>query len=140
MLVRNVMSTTASVNVDTPLNEAIALMRLNHMDFLPVTHEMVCAGVLTENEINSRITVEHLDPTSATAGLLLSHREPQDHLTGSAVPAVSQETSVDEALLRMAELGVSYLAVHDDEYAMVGVVSRTDLEQTSMQTSVSAVS
>ncbi|HUQ67883.1 MAG TPA: CBS domain-containing protein [Planctomycetaceae bacterium] len=133
MQVREVMtSTVVSINVDTPINEAVAAMRMNNVSFLPVTHEKVCAGVLTEHDITARMHDEGFDPTATTAGMLLAAGKDRDEVSSIGVHAVSQDASVDEALQMMTDLHLHHLAVRDDEYIMVGVVTRADLEQPMM--------
>ena len=130
MQVREVMtSTVVSINVDTPINEAVAAMQLNRVSFLPVTHEKVCAGVLTEHDIARRMSEDGFDPTATTAGMLLAEGKDRDEVGSTSVHAISQDASVDEALQMMADLNLHHLAVRDDEYLMVGVVTRADLEQ-----------
>jgi len=118
-----------SINVDTPIDEAVAAMRMNNISFLPVTHEKICAGVLTEHDITARMSDQGFDPTATTAGMLLAHAKDRDDVGSSGVHAVSQDASVGEALQMMTDLQLHHLAVHDDEFLMVGVVTRTDLEQ-----------
>lgn len=133
MQVRDVMSSrVVSINVDTPVNEALAAMRMHNVSFLPVTHEKVCAGVLTEHDINARMADPQFDPTATTAGMLLSEGKPRTEFHSTGVLIVSQDADVEEALQLMSELQVNHLAVHDDEFVMVGVVTRKDLEQPAL--------
>lgn len=133
MQVRDVMSSTVvSINVDTPIDEAVAVMRMNDVSFLPVTHERVCAGVITESDINARMRDADFDPTATTAGMLLSQGKVHQDTGSTAVQAISEDASVDEALQRMSELDMHHLAVHNDEFVMVGIVTRKDLEKPLM--------
>jgi acetoin utilization protein AcuB len=129
MPVRDVMSTNVvSINVDTPIDQAIAMMRMNHVGFLPVTHEKVCVGVITEQDINDELQQPGVDPTVTTAGTLLSHGKHRDAVGAVGVHAISEEASVEEARQVMNELNVHHLAVHDEEFRMVGVLSLADLD------------
>jgi CBS domain-containing protein len=130
MQVRDVMSSrVVSINVDTPINEVLATMRMHNVSFLPVTHERVCAGVLTEHDINEWTNDPSFDPTATTAGMLLSEAKDRPDFTSTGVHIVSQDATVEEAMKLMSDLQVHHLAVHDDEFVMVGVVTRKDLEQ-----------
>jgi acetoin utilization protein AcuB len=141
MQVREVMSANVvSINVDTPLDQAMALMRMNRVGFLPVTHEKVCVGVVTEEDINDELQVPGVDPTVTTAGTLLSHGKHREAVGAVGVHAISGEMSVEEARRMMADLGVRHLAVHDDEFRMVGVVSHSDLESPRSVTNEPALS
>jgi CBS domain-containing protein len=129
MQVREVMSANVvSINVDTPLDQALAAMQMNQVGFLPVTHEKVCVGVLTEQDINDELQKPDVDPAVTTAGTLLSHGKHHDAVGAVGVHAISEEATVVEARQLMADLRVHHLAVHDEEFRMVGVISRRDLE------------
>ena len=129
MQVREVMSANVvSINVDTPIDQAVAMMRMNHIGFLPVTHEKVCVGVVTEEDVNDEMQQPGVDPAVVTVGTLLSHGKHREAVGAVGVHAISEEMSVQEARKMMDDLRVRHLAVHDDEFRMVGVVSRSDLE------------
>jgi CBS domain-containing protein len=134
MFVTDVMTpTVATVDVDTPVREAAALMRTFDIGFLPVTHEGICAGAITDRDLALRIVADGLDPDATAVGMILPHdvgRETgRGPLGNIAVASVSQDASVEEALHRMEELGVHRLAVFNDEIAIVGIVSMTDLQR-----------
>ncbi len=130
MQVRDVMtSLVVSINVDTPIAEAIGTMQSNDVHFLPVTHENVCAGVLTEEDIARQQEHAEFDPATVTAGTLLAQAKEHGATTSIGVHAISEDAPVQDAIEMMTELELNHLAVHDNEFVMVGVVSRADLRK-----------
>jgi CBS-domain-containing membrane protein len=86
-------------------------------------------GVLTDQDIAHRLNETDSAPTLLTAGLLLADGKDCDGGDSRVVHGISQNAAVDQALQRMTELRLDHLAVHDEDYLLVGVVSRADMEQ-----------
>jgi CBS domain-containing protein len=137
MLVSDLMThTVATIDVDTTVRDAAEMMRDFDIGFLPVTHEEVCAGVLTDRDIVLRVVAEGLDPTTTTAGMILpggiTRIAGRDLAGSAAVASVPQDATAEEALQRMEDLGIHRLAVHNDELTIIGVISLTDLHRHAM--------
>lgn len=130
MRVRDVMtSTLVSINTDTPVNEALAVMQINKVNVLSVNREHECAGVLSEEDINTQMSRPGMDPMVTTAGMLLD-REANCEINGhTAAHSLSENTLIAEALQTMVNNDLQYAAVYNDHSDMVGVVSRADLEK-----------
>jgi CBS domain-containing protein len=134
VLVRDVMTdTVTSIPVDTTIAEAVELMRELEIGFLPVIHENVCAGVLTDRDIARWVTTSGLDPAETTAGMILSRRLAANPGYPASYPgqflSIFDESSLEEALEAMDQHQVNHLVVENDEFELVGVVSRSDLQQ-----------
>jgi CBS domain-containing protein len=134
MFVRDVMTeTVAFVGVDTTIHEAAELMRDFGVGFLPVIHEGVCAGVLTDRDIVTRVVAEHLDPHETTVAMVLSSGlfkiADRDVAGNAGITSISEDATVDEALERMDEFNIHHLAVYDEDLSMIGVISRRDIRR-----------
>ncbi len=133
MRVRDVMtSTVISINADTPVNQASAVMQMNNVRFLSVTHDRKCAGVLSEEDIHTQMTKRGMDPTVTTAGMLLAHETNRD-----AIVSLSENTLIGEALRTMVNNDLHYAVVYNDDDDMVGVVSQEDLEKPLLAETIS---
>lgn len=134
MFVRDIMTeTVAVIGVDTTIHEAAIVMRDFGVGFLPVVHEGVCAGVLTDRDIVLRVIAEDLDPHDTTAAMVLTTGltkvVDRDEGGNAVIASVSEDATIEDAFQMMDQLDVQRLAVHDEDYAMVGVVSRRDIQR-----------
>ena len=134
MVVRDIMTeTVAVIDVDTTIHDAAVVMKDFGVGFLPVLHEDVCAGVLTDRDIVCRVIAEDLDPHDTTAAMVLSTGlskvVDRDTAGNAVVASVAEDAPVETALELMDQLNVHRLAVHDDNYTMIGVVSRHDIRR-----------
>jgi len=124
MRVRDVMTAEANcVCVDTPLNEALAVMQMRQCDHICVTQDKVLVGVISQAEVLGR-TADDANPAVVTAGDLLSQSggpvEPQ--------ASISQDAEIEEALQQMSDCNVRQLAVYGAHREMVGMVTLEELE------------
>jgi CBS domain-containing protein len=119
--------TTATVR------EAAELMAQHEVGFLPVIHEHVSAGVITDRDLVVRVIAEHLDPDTTYVGSIVSalSRTMDDPRQdpNAAVASLPEDTPIEEAVRYMDEKQVRRVTVHDKEYRIVGVLSRADLPQ-----------
>jgi CBS domain-containing protein len=130
MRVRDVMtSTVVSINADTMINEALAVMQMNNVSFLSVTHERECIGVLSEEEIHTQMSKRGMDPTTATAGALLERQADRHEMDRTTIRRISENTMIGDALRTMVNSNLRYAAVYKDDSVMVGVVTQEDLEK-----------
>jgi CBS domain-containing protein len=113
------------------IREAAKLMADRNVGFLPVIHESTSAGVVTDRDIVVRAIAENLDPDATCVGAILStDRHPRhggaDDIT-AGIASLIEDTPVDVATQFMDERGIRRVAVHDRDFRLVGVVSRSDL-------------
>ncbi|HET6426357.1 MAG TPA: CBS domain-containing protein [Planctomycetaceae bacterium] len=123
----------ASVGVNAPVNEAVAAMRMHRTDFVAVTDEKACVGIVTDEEITARLSDPGFDPSATTVGTLVAE---QDRFAAivedrDIVRTIGRDTTVEEASKLMADADLKYLAVHDDDNVLVGVISRADVPEIS---------
>lgn len=132
MKVRSLMTTAVvTIHPETPLKEAAELMTRNGVGGLPVVDESGrLVGMLTEADFVARTSA------SDRAGLLRSLFEPSARLlraetAGQAMSrdlvTVSPESSHTAAASLMKRKSVKRLPVVDDQGALVGIVSRSDI-------------
>ena len=130
MRVRDVMtSKVISINANTPINEALAVMQMNKVSVLSIQCEHKCVGVLGEEDIHMQMSRRGMDPTVTTAGMLLdseAEREARGHTT---VHSLSENTLIGEAWRTMVNNDLHCMAVYNDDSEMVGVVSQKDIEK-----------
>ena len=132
MLVSDIMSTDpVTIDVDTTLSEASRIMRDEDVHFLPVIHEDVIAGMLTAKRIGSLVATGR-DPETTYAGEVMTRgiglAEPHDLGANEGVAAIAWDATPEDAAARMDELGLRRLAVHNVNFEMVGIISRSDIE------------
>ena len=130
MQVRDVMtSTVISINADTPMNEALAVMQINKVSVLSVKREHECLGVLSEEDIHTQMSRRGMDPMVTTAGMLLNNAADREARGHTAVHSLCENTPISEALRTMVDNDLQYAAVYNEDSEMVGVVSQKDLEK-----------
>ncbi len=132
MMVRDVMSpAVAMVDADATVAQAAQLMRDFDVGFLPVVLESVCAGVLTDRDIAVRVVAAGLDPHEARVATVMSrgvrNASPQQLGANEAVASIGHDATVEEAADMMDRLQVRRLAIHDEDFAIVGIVSLSDV-------------
>jgi CBS domain-containing protein len=109
---RETMEACAAVSADTPMDDALRLMRAGHDALVVVDDERRLVGVVTEHDA---VRYAH---TVVPAGQRLASLRPV------GVLSVTPDTSVAAALLRMTEHGVRHLCLVGDS-GLCGVVSLT---------------
>jgi len=135
--VRDVMSREVhSVQVDTPLAEAVELLVDKVYRTLPVIDgEGRVVGILTDGDLLKRAgllaTSVQRELTGAELRQHLGELRRADVTVGGVMTApvvtVSDETTVAEAVQRMAERDVKRLPVVDQKGCLLGIVSRVDV-------------
>lgn len=124
----------ACVGVDTPINEAVAAMRMKHVDYVCVVDHAACTGILTDAEITAQLAQPGFDPTVITAGEVVSEQDRfqaivDDH---DAIRQIPEHMELDDALRLMADRDLEHLAVHDTQNTLVGVLSRGELTEAAI--------
>lgn len=132
MRVADIMSRDViTITVDTTVQTASEIMREYDVHFLPVILEDVCAGVLTDRDIRTKVLDAGRDPATTAAAEAMSRglgrASAQDLGANEAIAAVPEDATLDEALALMNRFGVRRLAVHNSDYAIIGIVSRSDI-------------
>lgn len=134
MQIREIMTPPeASVGTDSAINEAVAAMRMKQVDFVAVTNSKVCVGILTDDEITAHLSDPGFDPSVTTAGEMIREQDRYAAIIDDrdVVRKISENAPVEEAFQMMADHDLKYLAVHDDDDMLVGVVSRSKIPETS---------
>ncbi len=126
MLVRERMSTpVVTVPPETPVNEALSLMRQRGFERLPVVDRGRLVGIVTEKHLLLA------SPSPATSlsmweiSYLLS-KLTVDKVMSQEVVTVGDDTPIEEAARVMADRGIGGVPVmHGD--SLVGIITETDL-------------
>jgi len=133
-LVRDVMTHTVwTIESTATAREAARLMAEKEVGFLPVIHERVSAGVITDRDIVVRVVAENADPDTTYVGSIVSAEsqtgeDPSEH-RNAGVATLTEDTPIDEAIQYMDDKQIRRVTVHDKEYRIIGVVSRADLPE-----------
>ena len=129
--IRDVMSDNVlTVQSTMTVRDAARIMEENDVGFLPVTHEGVAAGVVTDRDIVVRVVAANRDPDQLLVGAILSSadvREDSLEHVSAGVVMLPEDTAVDEAIRVMDDRQLRRIIVHDSDFRMIGVVSRSDL-------------
>jgi CBS domain-containing protein len=107
------------LKTDTPVSEAAKRMAGEDVGALPVCEtDGKLVGMLTDRDIVVKVLAKGADPSSTTAGELVSDQK-------EAV-TIGADDSVEEALHTMADHQVRRLPVIDGD-EMIGIVAQADL-------------
>jgi CBS domain-containing protein len=129
--IQDVMTRTVyTIESTASVREAARLMLEHDVGFLPVIHEGVSAGVITDRDVAVRVVAENRDPDTTYVGAVLSAESPNEQMS-AGVATLPEETSIDEAVSYMDARQVRRVTVHDKQYRIVGVISRADLATTT---------
>ena len=117
------------------VREAAQLMANEDIGFLPVIHENVSIGVLTDRDIVVRGIACDLDLNQTPVTSILSaeppDREGTEEVTNSRIATLSADTTVDDAIRFMDQKHFRRVPVHDKDFNIIGVVSRSELNETA---------
>ena len=120
-----------TVKTTSTIREAARIMADHDVGFLPVLHEETSAGVVTDRDILVRVVAQNLDPDTTYVGTILSTDTPPRQGGGTdmnaAIASLPIDTPIDQAVHYMDERHFRRVAVHDHDYRLVGVLSRSDL-------------
>lgn len=122
--------TVQTVSATASVQEAARLMEEHDIGFLPVVKDNVSSGVITDRDLALRIVGTGCDPVQTTVADVMSFGPgvggdvDLTHLSG--VATLPEETDIHEAINFMDEKQVRRITVHDRNYRIVGVVSRSD--------------
>lgn len=100
------------------LIEAARLMTEHDIGFLPVVENNVLVGVVTDRDMVVRGTAEGCHPTQATVGEIMSVE----------IVCCYPDESTESVKQRMGEHGFSRLPVIDQSYALLGIVSTSNVD------------
>lgn len=141
--VKTLMTTgIATVRPDTPLAEVVAALAENQVRSLPVTDaEGMIVGVISETDLflkerNAPFSTQKV-PTllgriideQDLDQLDVSKRIPVEQVMCHQVETATEETSLEEAAMKMMHLGITNLPVVS-EGKVVGIVRRIDILRT----------
>ena len=122
-----------TVTVDTTVRNAAALMESHDIGFLPVLHEGVAVGIVTDRDITIRVVARGLDPQTTRVGEIMSAGVPSSGERrldrNSGIEMVYVEDGLDEALRHMEERQVRRVLVRDSNDRIVGVLSMADISR-----------
>lgn len=129
--VRYFMRTPAvTINLASPLSDALALMREHDVRRLPVvidTGEL--RGIITQGDIRGAdvMRVAGLDPLDIAEAL--RHVKVYEVMTEGPL-AITPETGLREAAMLMIENKIGGLPVVDDQNRVIGIITESDLFET----------
>lgn len=127
ILVKECMSTNpVTTSIDTPVLEAVGLMKEKGVRRLPVTDRGKMVGIVAMSDLLK------VSPSPATSlsiyeiHYLLGRMAVSDAMTTDVV-TVKADASIEEAAILMKDRKIGGLPVLDDEGNLVGIVTETDL-------------
>ncbi|OCJ03829.1 hypothetical protein A6U87_18045 [Rhizobium sp. AC44/96] len=124
-----------AVSPDDSLRHALELLQLHHIKALPVTDDTArVVGIVTQTDILDKTSWKNGTPAigfrQRVRLSMANGRAPsgivRDIMT-APVRTVSPETSLSDAVVRLAGDGLHYLPVTGDDGKIVGIVSQTDV-------------
>jgi CBS domain-containing protein len=105
--------------LDTPAHKAAALITAHDASAVLVESEQgTVVGMLTDHDLRARVLAAGLDP-----------RTPVHKIMSAPLVTIGEDALIYEALLRMEEQGVQYLAVEDQNGQVTGVIRSKELVQ-----------
>ncbi|MCA9108538.1 MAG: CBS domain-containing protein [Planctomycetaceae bacterium] len=130
--VRDLMTHTVwTIESTATIRDAARLMAEKDVGFLPVVHERVSAGVITDRDIVTRVIAQEGNPDTTYVGNVVPAESQQGddrrNEMNTSIATLPEETPVNEAIEYMDERQVRRMTVHDKEYRIIGVLSRADL-------------
>ena len=105
---------------EMPVNYALTLMRRRGIRSLVVDlagFETPQYGILTTTDIRDKIVGKGVDPKTVTVAEILT----------SPIVCARADWSLPEASRKMHELGIHHLPVADDQGALIGMITSTDI-------------
>ena len=129
---RDIMTTPLrTVQAQSTIADAARMLRDDNIGSLPVIDGEALVGMVTDRDIVVRAIAENMDPDATCVGAILStDRHPRhggaDDIT-AGIASLIEDTPVDIAVQFMDERGIRRVAVHDRDFRLIGVVSRSDL-------------
>ena len=115
-----------SVSPDMPINEALNLMKREHIRRTPVVHNGKLIGIISDKDLLNA------SPSPATSlsvwemNYLLSKITVKDVMTRKVL-SVSEDTPIEEAARIMADNKIGGMPVLNKEGKVVGIITETDL-------------
>lgn len=150
MLVKDIMTANpVTCNVDTPLREAVALLRKHHIGGLPVMDKRELAGMITESDVlaqleTSRISDdlwlpspleiieipfrEFINWEKTKNALVNIGDKPVKKVMTHRVVTATEEMDIEEAASLMLKEGIARLPVLRGKM-LVGIITRADIVQ-----------
>lgn len=110
--------TLVKVAPNTPVDSVARTMREMHVGTVVVTDPMgTPLGVITDRDVACRVVAEGRDPRATEVSAVMS----------SPAATIRENARIEEAVVRMRELGVRRLPVVDGEGRLAGLVALDDL-------------
>lgn len=120
-----------TIEATASIRQAAEVMARHGVGFLPVMHESVTAGVVTDRDIVVRGVATRLDlDKTSVAAIVSTESRPRQGAADDIVSGVAtllNDTPVERAARFMDERGIRRAAVHDHDFRLVGVISRSDI-------------
>jgi CBS domain-containing protein len=108
------------IDAETPVSSALSIMRRRNIHSLVVDlteGSNVEYGIVTSTDIRDKIAMAKRDPAATNVGEIMT----------TPVHTAFAYWTLQQCAEQMHELGVHHLPVLDDDGAMVGMISATDI-------------
>jgi CBS domain-containing protein len=108
----------ATVEQQTPAQEAARLMREEDAGIIPIVEGERLVGVITDRDLALQIVAEGRDPST-----------PVGELASKDLVTIDPQQSLEEAARLMAEHQVRRLPVCEEDGRLVGILAQADVAQ-----------
>jgi CBS domain-containing protein len=105
------------IHLESTVSDAVAVMLAKDIGSLVVAGSDGPVGIITERDILRKVTGARADPGKVKVKEVMS----------SPLISINAETSVGDAAKKMVENGIRRLGVTDDDGALAGLVTMTDI-------------
>ena len=117
MKIKEVMKKVITVERDSSVKEAASLMSKHRAGSLIVVNGGKPAGIITERDIISKIAAKDKSSSRTSVEEVMSDR----------LVTVDQDSLIDDAVYLMLKHKIKKLPVLNDEKALVGIITSTDI-------------
>jgi len=126
MLVKDYMSKdVVSITPDTPIFEAVDLMKQKHIHRLPVIKQGKLVGLLTEGTIQEAMPSKATSLSVYEVNYLLNKMTVSDVMIKD-VHTIKSDEFIEEAIKMMREYNIGVLPVLDEHESVQGIITSTD--------------
>lgn len=111
---------------DDLLGAAARLMREKHIRHVPILVGGVLVGIVSDRDVRRWIGLERLERAGAPGGVRAAETRIADVMTGR-VETITPDATLAQAAERMIDRKIGALPVLDEDDALIGILTETDL-------------